>query len=84
MKYCALCCIAKDEDLFLKEWIAYHALIGVEHFYIYDNVSSIPIADLLGDWNRSSGITIIRNPGRSIKALHTTIAWRTSGMRRNG
>ena len=30
MKYAALCCIAKDEDLFLKEWLTYHSLIGFE------------------------------------------------------
>lgn len=61
MKYCALCCIAKDEDLFLKEWIAYHALIGVEHFYIYDDISSLPIVDLLAGWSNSSSVTVIRN-----------------------
>lgn len=34
------CCIFKDEGRFLKEWIDYHRLIGIEHFYIYDNMSS--------------------------------------------
>jgi len=33
------CCIFQNEDRFLKEWIEYHRLIGVEHFYIYDNRS---------------------------------------------
>lgn len=28
------CC--KNEAPFIKEWIEYHLLIGVEHFYIYD------------------------------------------------
>ena len=27
----------KDEADALVEWIEYHALLGVEHFYIYDN-----------------------------------------------
>ena len=47
MKYAALCCIAKDEDAFLKEWLACHSLMGFEHFIIYDNQSSRPIADQL-------------------------------------
>ena len=28
MRYLALCCIVKDENMFLKEWLAYHALLG--------------------------------------------------------
>jgi hypothetical protein len=62
MKYCALCCIAKDEDLFLKEWLTYHALIGVEHFFIYDNLSAVPIAQLLDGWASPARVTVIRNP----------------------
>ena len=29
----------KDEADALMEWIEYHALLGVEHFYVYDNLS---------------------------------------------
>lgn len=36
----SMCCITQNEDRFLKEWIDYHMLIGVEHFYIYDNLST--------------------------------------------
>lgn len=61
MKYCALCCIAKDEDLFLKEWLAYHARIGFEHFIIYDDLSANPIADFLDGWLNPGDVTIIRN-----------------------
>lgn len=38
----AICCIIKDEK-YLEEFIIYHYLIGVEHFYIYDNESKIPL-----------------------------------------
>jgi hypothetical protein len=62
LKYCALCCIAKDEDIFLKEWLTYHALIGFEHFLIYDNVSAVPITELLEGWASPAQATIIRNP----------------------
>ncbi len=31
------CC--KNESLYIKEWIEFHTLIGVEHFYIYDAAS---------------------------------------------
>ena len=43
MKYfLSLCCIIKDER-YLEEFIIYYRILGVEHFYIYDNESSIPI-----------------------------------------
>lgn len=64
MYYLGLCCIAKDEDLFLKEWIAYHALLGVERFFIYDNESARPIHELLETFADKSRISVIRIPGR--------------------
>ena len=69
MHYLALCCIAKDEDPFLKEWLAYHSLLGVEHFYIYDNMSKIPIATLLEGFADARRVTVRRIEG---KALQTT------------
>jgi hypothetical protein len=36
----AVCCISQNEDRFLKEWIDYHRLIGVDHFYFYDHMST--------------------------------------------
>ena len=37
MKYfLSVCCIIKNER-YLEEFIIYHHIIGVEHFYIYDN-----------------------------------------------
>ena len=34
----AVCAIFKNESVFLKEWLEYHLLIGVEHFYLYNNM----------------------------------------------
>jgi hypothetical protein len=36
----AICAMFKNEGEYLKEWIEYHRLIGVEHFYLYNNCSS--------------------------------------------
>lgn len=38
--YLSICAIVKDEGPYLKEWIEFHKLVGVEHFYIYDNNST--------------------------------------------
>ena len=32
--------IFQDEAPYLKEWIEFHKLVGVEHFYLYDNCST--------------------------------------------
>ena len=32
--------IFRDEAPYLKEWIEYHKLVGVEHFYLYNNLST--------------------------------------------
>ena len=39
--------IVKNESAYIAEWIEYHGLIGVEHFYIYDNGSGDDLADVL-------------------------------------
>ena len=67
MHYLALCCIAKDEDHYLREWLAYHSLLGVEHFYIYDNCSAVRIRDLLGDFVDGSRVTIRRIEGQKMQ-----------------
>jgi hypothetical protein len=36
----AICSIFKNEAKYLKEWLEYHLLIGVEHFYLFDNLST--------------------------------------------
>jgi len=46
----AACCIFQNEDRFLKEWIDYHRLIGVEHFYMYDNESTDQAHEVLAPY----------------------------------
>lgn len=38
--YVSICAIFKDEGIYLKEWLEYHMMIGIEHFYLYNNFSS--------------------------------------------
>lgn len=38
--YISICGIFKDEGPYLKEWIEYHLLIGVDKIYLYNNFSS--------------------------------------------
>lgn len=36
----SIAAIVKDEVEYIEEWIQFHILMGIEHFYIYDNESS--------------------------------------------
>lgn len=38
--YLSVCAVFNDEALYLKEWIEYHKLIGVERFILYNNDSA--------------------------------------------
>lgn len=39
MSTCTLCLIAKNEGPYLKEWIAYHGLLGFDEIIVYENNS---------------------------------------------
>lgn len=43
----AICAIMKNEGRHIIEWIAYHRLIGVERFFLYDNNSTDNVLSLL-------------------------------------
>ena len=46
MDYLALCLYVKDEDeAYLHEWVDYHSLLGVERFFIYDNLSQVSVRE---------------------------------------
>ncbi len=42
-KKIGICLIVKDENDYLQEWLDHHRAIGIDHFFIYDNNSRIPI-----------------------------------------
>ena len=42
--------VIRDENDYIEEWIRYHIEeLGFEHFYLYDNESSIPAKRYLED-----------------------------------
>lgn len=47
MHYLSGFLMTKDENRYLKEWVAFHRAQGYTKFYIYDNMSQTPVADTL-------------------------------------
>ncbi len=43
----AVCAIFQNESRFLKEWLEFNILIGVEHFYLYNNYSTDNYEEIL-------------------------------------
>ncbi|MBF0122417.1 MAG: glycosyltransferase family 92 protein, partial [Candidatus Omnitrophica bacterium] len=50
--YLSVCAIIKDEAQYIKEWIEFHRIVGVEKFFIYDNGSSDDLKDVLAPYIR--------------------------------
>ena len=56
-------CIIKNEALYMKEWIDFHHLLGVEHFFVYDNGSTDNIKEILKPYIENGLVTYIYYPG---------------------
>lgn len=67
MHYLSLCCIAKDEEPFIGEWLTYHSLLGVEHFYVYDNESANPLLThpVVARYKKAGRLTLVRIEGKA-------------------
>ena len=64
--YLSLCCIIKNER-YLEEFINYYRILGVEHFYIFDNESFDPISKRLSNFYYDKICTIINYPGKALQ-----------------
>ena len=58
----SLCLIFRDEAPYLKEWIEYHSLIGIDHFYLYNNNSTDNFAEVLEPYVRDGKVTLLDWP----------------------
>jgi hypothetical protein len=60
--YAVICAIFKNEAPFLKEWIEYHRIIGIEHFYLYNNFSDDHFSEILDPYLEQGIVTLIEWP----------------------
>lgn len=61
----AVVAIAKNEGLYIKEWIEYYLLLGVTKFYIYDNGSTDNTKLILEPYIQSNKVIYHSFPGRA-------------------
>lgn len=60
----SVCAIFKNEAKYLKEWIEYHRLVGVDHFYLYNVGSSDSFRKILEPYIAKNIVTLIHWPIR--------------------
>ena len=60
----AIVAILKNEAPYIKEWIDYHLLAGVDHFYLYDNESTDNIREILNPYIISGVVDYAVCPGK--------------------
>lgn len=58
----AICAIFQNEAPYLPECIEFHRLVGLEHFFAYDNASDDHAAEVLEPWRRAGLLTHIPWP----------------------
>lgn len=54
--------IIKNEALYIEEWICFHRVLGVDHFFIFDNNSEDDIDNVLRSYINHGIVTLIRWP----------------------
>eukprot|EP00026_Physarum_polycephalum_P013328 Phypoly_transcript_13717.p1 GENE.Phypoly_transcript_13717~~Phypoly_transcript_13717.p1 ORF type:complete len:307 (-),score=47.02 Phypoly_transcript_13717:43-963(-) len=55
----SLCTTVKNEAFYLKEWISYHLLMKVDHFYVYNDQSTDNITEVLAPFIKQGVVTLI-------------------------
>src|SRR4029077_11784689 len=60
-----LCIVAilRDETRFIDEWLAYHRVLGADHFVLYDDDPALPLRDFVAP--HADYVTVVDWFGRS-------------------
>ena len=67
--FLCITCVAKNEGPYLKEWIEYHKIVGVERFYFYDNESDDNTKEILEPYIKDGTVVYHLLPNHPITGL---------------
>lgn len=76
----SICAIFRNEAVGLREWIEYHQIIGIQHFYLYNNNSDDNYLEILAPYIEQGLVTLIDwtpNPGQIPAYRHWYEEYRT-------
>jgi Glycosyltransferase family 92 len=60
-----ICAVFKNESFFLKQWIDFHQLMGVDHFYLYNNESTDDSLEILQPYVEQGLVDLIDWPAET-------------------
>jgi hypothetical protein len=63
--YLAACALFHNEARYLREWIEFHRVVGVERFFLYDNASTDEFRDVLAPYLDEQLVTLHGWPGQA-------------------
>ena len=72
----AIVAILKNEGSYLKEWLDYHLLAGVDHFYLFDNDSTDDYNEIIAPYVAANLVTSVYLPGGSAQYAAYNLAVR--------
>lgn len=59
--------IVRNEGEYIREWLEYHLMLGVTHFYIYDNESTDDTKEKLQNYIERGEVTYVWWPGSVVQ-----------------
>lgn len=65
----AVVAILKNEAPYIREWIEYHLMAGVDHFYLYDNDSEDNLVEVLKPFIEAGLVDYVAMPGKVAQML---------------
>lgn len=58
----SICAIFKNEAHNMKEWIEFHKIVGIQHFYMYNNFSEDNYIEVLKSYIEEGLVTLVEWP----------------------
>lgn len=65
-----ICAVFKNESRYLCEWLEFHALVGVDHFFLYDDASTDDFMTVLQPWIDRGQVTLRPAKGHRQKRIY--------------
>lgn len=55
----SICAIFLNEAFYMREWVEFHRMVGVDHFYLYNNMSDDGYMEILKPYIEAGIVTLI-------------------------
>lgn len=71
----SLCCVFQNEGEWLREWLEYHKLIGIHHFYLYNNLSTDHFLEVISPYIISGEVELFDFPKKPLQVSDQPIIY---------